>query len=206
MNQNYYLGSFYNKRETLFEKIHNTSTAQKVVMATLMACFTGIMAQIIIPLPWTPVPVTGQTFAVLVAGIALGKKWGGLSQIIYVIGGLIGISWFSGMTGGIGILLGSDGGYLIGFILASFFIGHIIEKYADSRNFKKVFAILSLSTFGLIYIPGLIGLAIWFYLSFGVVPSLLELGVMGLFPFIIGEVFKITGASLFSKIALPKSK
>ncbi|MGL6298278.1 MAG: biotin transporter BioY [Methanobacteriaceae archaeon] len=204
MDQNSYLNSFYSKRETLFEKIHSATTAQKVVMATLMACFTGIMAQVIIPLPWTPVPITGQTFAVLIAGIALGKKYGSLSQIIYVLGGVLGIAWFGEMTSGLGVLLGATGGYLIGFILASFVIGHVIEKYASSRNFKKVFALLSISTFGLIYIPGLIGLAIWSYLSFGAFPSILELFIMGLFPFIVGEIFKIIGASFVSKISLPK--
>ena len=66
--------NYYSARKNIFERIQDASTATKVLMSLMMACFTGIMAQIIIPLPWTPVPVTAQTFAVLCSGLLLGKK------------------------------------------------------------------------------------------------------------------------------------
>ncbi|MDO5811287.1 MAG: biotin transporter BioY, partial [Methanobrevibacter sp.] len=110
------------------------------------------MAQIIIPLPWTPVPITAQTFAVLCSGLFLGKKYGCLSQIFYVILGVAFIPWFGGMTGGLEILLGSTGGFLIGFIIASYFIGYITEKYANARNFTRMTAVIGIANFALIYI------------------------------------------------------
>ena len=60
----------------------------------------------IIPLPWTPVPITAQTFAVLCSGLFLGKKYGCLSQILYIVLGVAFIPWFGGMTGGLDIFLG----------------------------------------------------------------------------------------------------
>lgn len=196
--------NYYQKREFIFKKIQNSSNIEKVLIATIMACFTGLMAQIIIPLPWTPVPITGQTFAFLVSGLILGKKYGGLSQVIYILGGIVGISWFSGMTSGIGILLGSDGGYLIGGILVSMFIGHFAEKYNNSRKFKKMFIIMIIANFVLIYIPGLTVLGVSLYLSQGVFPSIGSLFIMGLAPFVIGDIFKIWGAATLSKVVLPK--
>lgn len=198
------MNNYYNARKTVFNSIQESSTVTKVFMSILMACFTGIMAQVIIPLPWTPVPITGQTFAVLVAGLVLGKKYGVLSQVLYIVAGVLFIPWFSGMTGGIEVLLGSTGGYFIGFILASYFIGDITEKFADARKFKKMFAVIAVANFAIIYIPGLAGLAIWSYLTQGILLGIPELVVMGLAPFIFGDIVKILGASTVSKICLPK--
>ncbi|MDL2246356.1 biotin transporter BioY [Methanobrevibacter sp. OttesenSCG-928-K11] len=199
------VNNYYKIREDVFNKIQSSSTITKVVMALFMACFTGIMAQIMIPLPWTPVPITGQTFAVLVAGLFLGKKYGALSQILYIILGVAFIPWFGGMTGGIEVLLGSTVGYFLGFILASYFIGSISEKYAKSRNFAKMTAVVGIGNFALIYIPGLTGLAIWSFITQGIVLSPLELIIMGLAPFIIGDIVKIISTGMVSKVFLPKN-
>nr|WP_295601917.1 biotin transporter BioY [uncultured Methanobrevibacter sp.] len=161
------------------------------------------MAQIIIPLPWTPVPITAQTFAVLCSGLFLGKKYGCLSQIFYVILGVAFIPWFGGMTGGLEILLGSTGGFLIGFIIASYFIGYITEKYANARNFTRMTAVIGIANFALIYIPGLAGLAL-FLTSQGTSFGVMDLLMMGLIPFIAGDIVKILGAATVSKVFLPK--
>ena len=124
--------NYYSTRKDVFERIQDTSTATKVLMSFMMACFTGLMAQIIIPLPWTPVPITAQTFAVLCSGLILGKKYGCLSQILYIVLGIAFIPWFGGMTGGLDVFLGSTGGFFIGFVIASYFIGAITEKYAKA--------------------------------------------------------------------------
>ena len=202
MNINF--NDYYIARKNVFEKIQNTNTATKILMSLLMACFTGIMAQIIIPLPWTPVPVTAQTFAVLTAGLLLGKKYGVLSQLLYIILGVAFIPWFGGMTGGLEALLGSTGGYLIGFLIASYFIGYISEKYADARNFRKMSVVIGIANFALIYIPGLAGLAIWSYVTQGALLGIPELLIMGFVPFIIGDIVKILSASAVSKVFLPK--
>ena len=194
------VNNYYETRKNVFERFEESSTITKVFMSLIMACITGIMAQIIIPLPWTPVPITAQTFAVLCSGLFLGKKYGCLSQIFYVILGIAFIPWFGGMTGGIEIFLGSTCGFFIGFILASYFIGAISEKYAKARNFTRMTLTMGIANFALIYIPGLIGLAAGFNFSVGIV----DLLMMGLIPFIAGDIVKILGAASLSKIFLPK--
>ena len=169
----------------------------------MMACFTGLMAQIIIPLPWTPVPITAQTFAVLCSGLFLGRKYGCLSQILYIVLGVAFIPWFGGMTGGLDIFLGSTCGFLIGFVIASYFIGYIAEKYADARNFKKMALTIGIANFALIYIPGLAGLALFMSMQ-GTPVGIVDLLMMGLIPFIAGDIIKILGAASVSKVFLPK--
>ena len=198
------LDSYYKVRTELFEKIQNSNTLEKTALVILMACLTGLASQIFIPLPWTPVPVTAQTFAVLVSGLILGKKLGPLSQIVYIGVGALGIPWYGEMTGGLDILLGSTGGYFIGFVLASFFIGYLSEKYSNSRKFKTMFPIMLIANFACIYIPGLIVLSIWYSMNVGVLPDIWTLLMMGLIPFIIGDIFKTALAAFVSKIALPK--
>ena len=198
------LDNYYITRKSTYERIQDASTATKVLMSLLMACFTGIMAQIIIPLPWTPVPITAQTFAVLCSGLFLGKKYGCLSQILYIVLGVAFIPWFGGMTGGLDIFLGSTFGFFIGFVIASYFIGLITEKYAKARNFTKMAIVIGIANFALIYIPGLAGLALWFNLTQGATIGVVDLLMMGLVPFVLGDIVKILGAASASKILLPK--
>lgn len=198
------INGFYTTRKNLFDKLQSSNISIKILMSLLMACFTGIMAQIMIPLPWTPVPITAQTFAVLVAGLLLGKKYGLLSQILYILIGITFIPWFGEMSGGLDIVLGSTGGYFLGFLIASYFIGAITEKYASSRKFTRVILVIGIANFALIYIPGLAGLAIWTYITQGTVLSIYNLLIMGFVPFIFGDIVKILGASTVSKICLPK--
>lgn len=202
MNLN--MENYYSTRKNLFERIQDASTATKILMSFMMACFTGIMAQIIIPLPWTPVPITAQTFAVLCSGLFLGKKYGCLSQILYIVLGVAFIPWFGGMTGGLEIFLGSTCGFFIGFVIASYFIGAITEKYATARSFTKMAIIIGIANFALIYIPGLAGLALWSNLTTGATLGVVDLLMMGLVPFIAGDIVKILGAASVSKAFLPK--
>jgi len=198
------IDNYYQKRYSLFAWRSNTSLVNKVIMAFFMACITGIMAQVIIPLPWTPVPITAQTFAVLMAGVVLGRWWGGISQLIYLAVGLLGLPWFAGLTSGYSILLGSTGGYFIGFILAALFLGYCTDKYAQSRNFRSMFGLIFLANLALIYIPGLLGLGLWIYSVEGSFPTIFTLLAMGLFPFILGEIVKVGGAAALSKAITPK--
>ena len=202
MNKN--IENYYVARKNIFERFNESSTITKVVFSFLMACITGLMAQIIIPLPWTPVPITAQTFAVLFSGLKKKKKYGCLSQIIYVVLGIAFVPWFGGMTGGLDAFLGSTGGYFSGFIIASYFIGYISEKYAKARNFKSMAAVIGVANFALIYIPGLLGLALYFYFTKGMVLGVVDLLMMGLVPFILGDIIKILGAAGLSKVCLPK--
>ena len=197
------IDNYYATRKNVFERIQDASTATKILMSFMMACFTGIMAQIVIPLPWTPVPITAQTFAVLCSGLFLGRKYGVLSQILYIALGVAFIPWFGGMTGGLDIFLGSTFGFFIGFILASYFVGLITEKYAQARNFTKMAITIGIANFALIYIPGLAFLALFLGMQ-GTPVGIVDLLMMGLIPFIAGDIVKILGAASVSKVFLPK--
>lgn len=140
-----------------------------------------------------PVPVTGQTFAVLLAGAFLGSIRGALSQLTYLAIGATGIPfWFAaGGVPGIARLLGPTGGYLIGFVAGAFVTGWLAEKGWDRHFWKTALAMLAGNA--TIYAFGLPRLA-----CFVPPDSALKLG---LYPFIAGDVIKLIAASL----ALPGS-
>ncbi len=196
--------NYFRKRYSLYKWRLETSLINKVILAFFMACVTGIMAQLVIPLPWTPVPVTAQTFAVLMAGILLGRWWGGISQIIYLVAGLMGLNWFAGLTGGLTVFFGATGGYLVGFILVALFLGYFSDKYVESRKFRPMLGLMLFANFALIYIPGLLGLGLWIYLVKGSYPSIITLLSMGLLPFLAGDLIKIGGAAALTKMVAPK--
>jgi len=197
------VNNYFEKRYTFFKWRHNSSFVNKTVLAIIIACITGISAQVVIPLPWTPVPVTGQTFAVLMAGIVLGRYWGGISQAIYVGIGILGVPWFAGMSGGYGALLSASGGYLVGFVIMTLFLGHFTDKYIRARSFIPMLGLMFLANFVLLYVPGVIGLGAWMYMA-GAQPTLWNLLAMGVLPFVIGDLMKIGGAAALTKVITPK--
>lgn len=104
-------------------------SVQDICMIAFMTAVTAVMAQISIPMPFG-VPMTMQTFAITLAGVILGSKKGGISILIYVLIGLIGIPVFANFSGGIQCLAGPTGGFLISFPIMAFLIG----IGADSKN------------------------------------------------------------------------
>lgn len=94
----------------------------------IFSALTAILAQISIPLPFSPVPITFQIFAVYISSIILGSKLGTLSQIIYVLLGAIGIPVFANFSGGLHFILGPTGGYILSYPIIAFIIGKILEK------------------------------------------------------------------------------
>ncbi|KZX16692.1 biotin transporter BioY [Methanobrevibacter curvatus] len=198
------LDNYYFTREKIYNRIHESNTVEKIVMVFLMAALTGLAAQIVIPLPWTPIPITFQTFAVLVAGLLLGKKMGALSQIVYLALGTIGLPWFAETSGGLSVILGANCGYFIGFIIAAYFVGYLSEKYSKSRKFRFMTLTMLIANFACIYIPGLLILAIWCNFNMGGFPNIYNLLIMGLIPFIAGDLVKVLSASAVSKLFLPK--
>ncbi len=135
-----------------------------------------------------PVPITGQTFAVLLAGAFLGSTRGALSQLTYLAIGATGIPfWFAaGGVPGIARLLGPTGGYLIGFVAGAFVTGWLAEKGWDRHFWKTALAMLAGNA--AIYTFGLSRLA-----CFVPSDSVLKLG---LYPFIAGDAIKLIAASL----------
>ncbi len=188
-----------------FDWSRSLVTAKKFILAAAVACVTGLSAQLRVNLPWTPVPITLQTFFVLLAGVLLGRNWGGISQIIYVGAGISGIPWFTGGIGGYGVIFGPTGGYLIGFILTAFFLGYFIDTHVKSRSFVNIFLLMLFANFFLIYIPGLIQLGIYFHLIKGASPGLYPLLTMGFLPFVAGDLIKVVLASCVASGILPKT-
>ncbi|MCZ2258225.1 biotin transporter BioY [Sporosarcina sp. G11-34] len=97
-----------------------------MIISALFAAIIGILAQITVPLPL--VPITGQTLAIGLAATILGSRYGTLSVLLYLCMGAIGMPVFAQMSGGLGILVGPTGGYLVGFIPTAFIIGYFLEK------------------------------------------------------------------------------
>ena len=195
---------FIQKRTLALEWRNNLSITNKLLLTFTMAVLTGILAQVKIFLPFTPIPITGQTFAVLLSGILLGRYWGGASQLFYVVLGAIGLPWFSELSGGISVLLGPNGGYLFGFILSSALIGYTVDKFPKMRNFIPMLIILLIANFGLIYIPGLLQLNLWFKSALAQNLSLTQLISIGALPFLAGDLLKITLAAGIASVILPK--
>ncbi len=159
------------------------SLAKDIVLVLSFAILTGISAKLKIEIGF--VPITMQTFAVLLSGALLGAKRGMASQLSYLLMGLAGIPWFS-RGGGIQYILSPTFGYIIGFVLAAYLIGWLCEKGFDRKIKTAVLAML----FGniLIYISGLFWLAR--FIGFGKVLA------VGLYPFILGDLLKILLAGL----------
>jgi len=189
----------------VFRWRYELSIPKKLALAVGIACLTGIAAQIRAFLPWSPVPVTGQTFAVLLAGVLLGRWWGGISLAIYGGLGVAGVPWFAGWGSGLGYLAGPTGGYIIGFILAALFLGHLTDKYIRSRSFLSMLGLMLFANFILIYLPGLLQLGLWVNLVRGEPASFTSLLMMGAIPFIAGDIAKAVLAAAIARGVTPKS-
>ena len=196
MEINMYMNKYKNIRYNLYKWRFETNVVYKFSLALGFAFLTALLAQLRFYLPGNAlVPITGQVFAVLLAGILLGK-WGGVSQCMYVGLGAMGLPWFANITG-------STIGYLAGFILAAFFLGYYTDKYIRSRSFFSMLPMMLFATFGLIYIPGLVYL--YFYLSsIGMSIGIVELLSLGMIPFIAGDIIKIFAAATVAKAITPK--
>ncbi len=141
----------------------------------------ALAARIAVPLPFSPVPVTGQTLAVLLLGAVLGSRRGSLAVVAYLAEGAMGGPVFAGGTGGVARLLGPTGGYLFGFVLAAYLVGVLAERGWDRSPLRTAAAML-LGTC-VIYLAGLP----WLGLFVGPRNAL----SMGLYPFLVGDALKI---------------
>ena len=171
----------------------------KLGLALGMACVTGLMAQLKIPLPNTLVPITGQVFAALLAGVLLGQGYGALSQVFYVGLGTAGVPWFAGWSGGSAILLGVTGGYLIGLIVAATFVGFITHKFVFARRFVPQCFIM-LAGVGIIYLFG----APHFAAVMGA--GIEKTWLMAVKPFLFVDVLKAYLAASTARALLPRGE
>ena len=164
-----------------------TNWLRDAVLVVSGALLVAVLAQIEIPLPFTPVPITGQTFGVLLVGAALGSKRGAASLVFSLAMGVIGLPFFAGGAHGLSTLTGATGGYLIGFVLAAYGIGLLAERGWE-RTVRTSLIPFFVGTI-LIYICGVCWLSI-------VLGSFSKAIAAGLIPFLIGDAIKLIAASL----------
>jgi len=142
--------------------------------------FTALMAHIAIPLPFTPVPITGQTFAVLLTGAALGARLGTASMLAYIAEGVIGLPVFAAAPGA------ASYGYLAGFVVAALIIGWFADRGWTRDLPHTVVAMIAgevaIYVFGLIWLARFVGVS--------------QVLALGLFPFLIGDAIKLAAAAV----------
>jgi biotin transport system substrate-specific component len=157
-----------------------------VTDALLIAIGAGLIAgaaQISISLPFTPVPITGQTFAVLLVGASLGTFRGGSSALLYVLLGIAGAPIYADHNHGWAVITGASGGYLVSFPIVSALTGWLAEQRWDRRFSSAVGAMLTGNV--VVYLIGLPWLAV--VLNTGLEKTL----ELGLYPFVPGDTFKL---------------
>jgi biotin transport system substrate-specific component len=108
-----------------------------------------------IPVPFIPVPITAQTFGVMLAGAVLGAKRGGLSLLIFVLLVAVGAPIMSGGRGGLGVLFGLSGGYILSWPIAAFVIGYLVEKFWDRLNFANLLVFNFIGGIIIVYLAGI---------------------------------------------------
>lgn len=167
-------------RPTLVDHVVPRALATDVALVAAGAAVTGLLAQVAVPL-W-PVPITGQTLAVLLVGATLGASRGALSMLVYALVGVAGVPWFSDQSHGLAVILGSTGGYIVGFILAAGLTGWLAQRQWD-RKFLQA-AVTFLAGSGAVFVVGLP----WLAVVTGA--DLQQTLAWGLWPFIPGGIIK----------------
>jgi len=154
-----------------------------VALIVLGALLVYLCSRVLIPLPNTPVPITGQTFGVLLVGCALGARRGAASIGLYVLIGLIGVPFFAEGKGGLAVLTAASGGYLIGFIVAAGVVGRLAELGWDRRLIGAVGAMAIGNV--VIYLVGVP----WLMAVLNV--DLAQGIALGVTPFVVGDLVKL---------------
>ena len=178
----------YAKAETLVgafvAPLDWTRTAALVLGFSLL---TALAAQVVVPLPWTPVPVTGQTFAVLLTGALLGSRLGALAMLAYLAEGAAGLPFFTRGAGGAHYLFFSPtAGYLFAFPVAAFVTGYLAERGWD-RRFATAAAAMALGSLVILACG-------WAWLSL-FYRTASEAFAAGVLPFLVGDVVKVALAA-----------
>jgi len=178
-------------QQVLSERILPRSRSTWLAEAALIvfgALFIAALAQVRIPLQ--PVPITGQTLAVLLVGMALGSRRGPLAVLAYLSMGATGLPFFTGGQSGLAYMAGATGGYLVGFIAAAFVVGWLAERGWDRTLAKTLVAMVIgnavIYLFGVSWLATIVG-------GFGGPSGSLALG---LYPFLLGDALKALAAAL----------
>jgi biotin transport system substrate-specific component len=176
-------------RPTLADRLFTRSIATDTVLVVAGVALTAGLAQVAVPL-W-PVPITGQTLAVLLVGSSLGALRASLSMVLYAVLGIVGLPIFSDASHGWGVVAGPTGGYIIGFIFAAGLTGWLAQRSWDRRFVGAGLSFLAGSA--AVFAFGLP----WLAVSLGL--NLEQTLQAGLYPFIVGGIIKaIIAAAVMS--------
>ncbi|QKE82630.1 biotin transporter BioY [Arthrobacter sp. NEB 688] len=178
-------------RPTLAEAVLPRSLTRTGVTVGLGALLTALAAQVALPVPGSPVPVTGQTFAVLLVGAALGPGRAVASMALYLVLGVVGLPVFTDGSHGAHVVVGATGGYLVGFLAAAAVAGLAARRGHDRSVPRQLLAAVASSL--TIYVFGVS----WLSLSTGM--SLATAVTVGVVPFLLGDALK----ALLAAGALP---
>lgn len=179
-------------RPIVFSDLLPTVRARNAALVFGFALMTALMAQIQVHLAWTPVPITGQTLAVLLAGATLGSRLGGASQLLYIAMGLF-LPFYAGGEKGFEVFSGASGGYLVGMVVAAYMVGMLAERSQDRTLLTSVPAMLFGSA--VVYAIGVP------WLAHSADMSAIEAVEKGLAPFVIGDALKSVAAGALLPVA-----
>ena len=174
----------------------SASLFKDALLVSGFALLTALAAQIKVPLPFTPVPMTLQTLVVVFAGMLLGAKRGALSQILYLVAGLAGAPFFA-TTAGLAFLARPTAGYLIGFIPSALLAGVLMGQKPQQKGFLSLWITAFVASLPCLFL-GAAWLKVWSNHSWTMALSL------GVAPFLVGDLVKTTAAA--TMIALIRRK
>lgn len=172
-------------------KSHGLTLLRDVLLILGFSVFTALCARVSFVLPFTPVPITLQTLAVLLTGATLGSKRGGLAMLAYLAEGAAGLPVFApapNLPGGFLALIGVTGGYLWSYPVAAFMVGWLCERGLERSLLTSALAMLPGSV--IIYLFGVVQLAVVLHVDAW---KALQLGMI---PFIPGDLVKLVIAAL----------
>ncbi len=172
-------------RPTLIDRVVTRTWLSDIALVVAGTALVAVLAQVAIPL-W-PVPVTGQTLAVLLVGASLGAARGAASLGLYAILGAVGLPIYSDSASGWSVLLGPTGGYIIGFIVSAALVGWAAERSWDRGWYKPIITFIGGSL--VVFAIGLPWLAVSLG-QFGLANDVQSVLVAGFYPFIIGGLIK----------------
>lgn len=171
--------------------MNQRSQCTNVTYPAFFAALTAVMSCISIPMPFSLVPITGQTLAVMLTGSILSVRQAYWSMLAYLLIGAVGVPVFSGFSGGIGVLLGPTGGYLIGYLPGVMLIALL---KGQNNNLCSLALANSIGGIGIVYVLGIT----WLNLVTGI--GFQKAIMTGALPFIPGDILKVIAATIISAI------
>ena len=159
------------------------SLSRNILLVAGTSFLLALSAQIAVPLPFSPVPVTFQTLVVLLAGAVLGSRLGALSVLVYLTEGMVGLPFFAKGAAGVAYFRGVTGGYLVGFIVSAFVVGLLVEMGVGRKMSTAILAMgignVVIYIFGIAWLQGILNI------------TTSKALLLGLYPFILGDVYKL---------------